>query len=212
MTISRNIQLQGSSLFVGNNSLWNNGLKSTQEKLQRQTECSNKVAFLENQMSNLKNMEGDSLEEISRKLEMFHSYEDQIAEAKKEYNNAQMFHVLDEEKERGEQIAEAAEKYEPKTAEERKKEMVEEALGTDEEKGELTESLEELEELSEEIIEENAEELEELSEEIIEENAEELEELQNNSSPEDLTEQLSEELTEEPDALKRIYTRVDIRI
>lgn len=207
MTISRNIQLQGSSLFVGNNSLWNNSLKSTQEKLQRQEECNNQIAFLENQKNNLKNMEGDSLEEISRKLELFHSYEDQIAAAKEEYNHSQMFHVMDEAKELGEQIAKAAEKYAPKTAEERKEEMVEEALGTDEEKGELTESLEELEELSEEIIEETTEELEELQEEL---------------SQEGMTEQLPEEQTEEKmsvssyaeeaDQLKRIYKQVDIRI
>lgn len=119
-------------------------MKSTKEKLQRQSECNNKIAFLENQKNNLINMEGDSMEDISRKLELFHSYEDQIAAARKEYNYSQMFHVMDEAEELGEQIAKAAERYEPKTEEERKKEMVEEALGTDESKGELTEELEEL--------------------------------------------------------------------
>jgi len=209
--ISGNMRLQGRGLFTGNNALWNNSMKSTKEKLQRQSECNNKIAFLENQKNNLINMEGDSMEDISRKLELFHSYEDQIAAAKKEYNYSQMFHVMDEAEELGEQIAKAAEKYEPKTEEERKKEMVEEALGTDESKGELTEELEEL-----------TEELEELTEELVEETAEELSELQEELSPEEMKEQLSEELTEEnavvssyaekTDEFKRIYKQVDIRI
>ncbi len=77
------------SLFVGNSILLRgNGLKSTQEKLQRQQERDNKIAFYENQKSSLKNMECESLEEISQKLELFHSYEDQIAAAKEEYNNS----------------------------------------------------------------------------------------------------------------------------
>lgn len=159
------------SFFVGNSILLRgNGLKSTQEKLQRQQERDNKIAFYENQKSSLKNMECGSLEEISRKLELFHSYEDQIAAAKEEYNNSQMFHAMDEAQERGEKIAEERKKHEPKTAEERREEMAEEALGTDEEKGLLTESMEELEELTEEVAEELTEELtEEVTEELTEE-------------------------------------------
>ena len=59
-------------------------LKSTQEKLQRQQERDNKVAFFEAQKENLKNRKADSLEEISEKLEMFHNYEDEIAAANQE--------------------------------------------------------------------------------------------------------------------------------
>lgn len=129
-------------------------LKSTQEKMERQQECENKVAFYENRISMLKEMKSDSLEDISRKLEMFHSYQDSIAAAKEEYNNQQMYHVLDEAKERGEQIADAVDEYAPKTAEERREEMAEEALGTDEEKGELTESMEGLTEMAEDMTEE----------------------------------------------------------
>ena len=76
--------------------------------------------------------------------------------------------MLDEAQEFGEKIAEAAEKNEPNTAEERREDMVEEALGTDENKGELTEELEELTELTEELTEEMTEELEEQTTEQLE--------------------------------------------
>ncbi len=203
-----NVQLQGSSLFMGNRSiLQNSGLKSTQEKMQRQTQRDNQIAFWENQKSNLKNMECGSLEEISRKLELFHSYKDQIAAAKEEYNQSQMFNAMEEAKERGEQIAKAAEKYAPKTPEERREELVEEALGTDENKGELTESMEELAELVEEVTGE----ISELSEDI---------------SQEEVPESLSDEVTvetigyglendvssAETKKISEIYKRVDIRI
>lgn len=186
-----NIHLQQNSIFAGNRNIFQNGgLKSAQEKLQRQEKRDNQVAFLENQKDNLKNMTGDNMEEISRKLELFHSYEDQIAAAKEEYNNAQMFHVLEEAKERGEQIAKAAEKLEPKTQEERLEELVEEAYGTDENKGMLSETMEELEELTEEMTEEMSENLtEEMTEELLQEK---------------LTEQVSDELSDKmtPPALE----------
>ena len=87
---------------------------------------------------------------------------------------------MDEAKELGERIAEQAKKYEPKTPEERKEEMVEEALGTDEEKGELAEAIEEIEEkiseVSEEALEETEETLEQLEEEaVLNESKEQLE-------------------------------------
>ena len=66
-------------------------------------------------MKILKNRKADSLEEISEKLEMFHNYEDEIAAANQEYNNSQMFHVMDEAEEHGEKIAEAAERNKPKS-------------------------------------------------------------------------------------------------
>ena len=141
-------------------------LKSTQDKLERQQKAQSQIEFFENQKENLKNMQCDSIEEIARKLEMFHSYEDQIAAVKKQYNNEQMFHTMDEARERGEKIAELAEDYAPKTEEERKEEMVEEALGI-EEKGGLTESMEEVQEITEEMVEELATENVELLDEAM---------------------------------------------
>ena len=141
-------------------------LKSTQDKLERQQKAQNQIEFFENQKENLKNMQCDSIEDIARKLEMFHSYEDQIAAVKKQYNNEQMFHTMDEARERGEQIAELAEDYAPKTEEERKEEMLEEALGI-EEKGGLTESMEEVQEITEEMVEELATENAELLDEAM---------------------------------------------
>ena len=139
-------------------------LKSTQDKLERQQKAQSQIEFFENQKDNLKNMQCDSIEDIARKLEMFHSYEDQIVAVKKQYNSEQMFHTMDEARERGEKIAELAKDYAPKTEEERKEEMVEEALGI-EEKGGLTESMEEIQEITEEMVEklatENAELLDE---------------------------------------------------
>ena len=141
-------------------------LKSTQEKQERQQKAQSQIDFFENQKENLKNMQCDSIEDIARKLEMFHSYEDQIAAVKKQYNNEQMFHTMDEARERGEKIAELAEDYAPKTEEERKEEMVEEALGI-EEKGGLTESMEEVQEITEEMVEELATENAELLDEAM---------------------------------------------
>lgn len=53
-----------------------------------------------------------------------------------------------------EEIARAAEKLEPKTAEERRKETAEEALGIDDNKSVLAETMEEIQEDIEEIQEE----------------------------------------------------------
>ncbi len=144
-------------------------LKSTQDKIERQQKAQSQIDFFENQKANLKNMQCDSIEDIARKLEMFHSYEEQIAAVKKQYNNEQMFHTMDEARERGEQIAELAEDYAPKTEEERTEEMVEEALGI-EEKGGITESMEEVQEITEDMVEElTAENLEVVDEAITEE-------------------------------------------
>lgn len=141
-------------------------LKSTQEKQERQQKAQSQIEFFENQKENLKNIQCDSIEDIARKLEMFHSYEDQIAAVKKQYNNEQMFHTMDEARERGEKIAELVEDYAPKTEEERKEEMVEEALGI-EEKGGLTEGMEEVQEITEEMVEELATENAELLDEAM---------------------------------------------
>lgn len=157
------------SISMGNipqNRLFAGGmLKSTQEKMERKKKCDNMVAFYEERISMLKDMKSDSLEDISRKLELFHTYQDGIAAAKQDYNNQQMFHVLDEAREQGEKIAEAAEDMKPKTAEERREDMIEEALGT-EDKGELTESMEEIADMVEEMSEEVLEDVTELAEEL----------------------------------------------
>lgn len=159
-----NISLQGIDLFG------NIGLKSTQERLDRQAKRDNQIVFYEQQKENLKNMKANTLEEISRKLDLFHGYENQIAAAKMEYNNAQMFHVFDEAQELAEKIAEAAEKNKPKTPEERREDMIEEATGVEESEGLLSEVLDELtnvmEEATEDIAEETVDELEEITEEL----------------------------------------------
>ena len=64
-----------------------NMLKSTKEKIERQSERDSKVAFFEAQKENLKNMKTETVEDIAKKLEMFHTYEDEIAAAKQEYNS-----------------------------------------------------------------------------------------------------------------------------
>lgn len=141
-----------------------NGLKSTRQKLQRQQECANKVSFFENQKENLKEMKCETLEEIERKLEMFHSYEDQIAAAKMAYNNEQMWHIGDEAKERAEKMAEAAEKEKAKTPEERAEiERKEDAGGGILDELLETPELEEIKQAAEELTDGAAEQPESLT-------------------------------------------------
>lgn len=137
----------------------NRGLKSTQEKMERQEERDSRVAFYEQQKENLKNMKCDTVEEIAKKLDMFHSYEDEILAAKIAYNSEQMMHIMDESREMGEKIAEAAEKMEPKTPEERLEDMAEEAMGTEGDDGILEEVLDEVAKIQEELEETVEEEL-----------------------------------------------------
>lgn len=179
----------------------NNGLKSTQDRLERQAKRDNQIAFFEQQKENLKNMKSDSIEDISRKLDLLHGYDDQIAAAKEEYNNSQLFHVLDEARERAEKIAEEAEKYAPKTPEERLEDMIEEATGVDKDAGMLAEAMDELEEIAEEMTEEAVEELDEMSEE--------LEEVENTDKAQAEMEAASKVST--GDLLEK-YKRIDYRI
>lgn len=139
-----------SNLLMGRQ---NGMLKSTQDKLQRQADRDGKIAFFEAQKENLKNMKSLNLDDISRKLDMLHSYNDEIVAAKQEYNSSQMFHAMDEAKERTEKIAKEAEKNKPKTEEERKEDAIDEALGTDDNKGVLTEVMDKLSEVIDESIE-----------------------------------------------------------
>ncbi len=139
----------------------NTGLKSTQEKQERQMESEKKINFWKEQKEKLKTMQCDTLEDISQKLKLFHSYEEEIRAAKIAYNNEQMWHIMDEAREMGEKIAEAAEEQKAKTPEERAEEKREEALGTEEEKSEVSELLEDMVDLEEELVEELTEELQE---------------------------------------------------
>ena len=190
-----NIKMQSINLFG------NNELKSTQDRLDRQAKRDNQIAFFEQQKENLKNMKTDSIEDISRKLDLLHGYDEQITAAKAEYNNSQMFHILDEARERAEKIAEEAEKYAPKTPEERLEDMIEEATGVDKDAGMLAEAMDELEEITEEMMEESVEELDEMSEE--------LEEVENTDKAQAEMEAASKVSTGD---LPEKYKRIDYRI
>ncbi len=174
------------SVYAGNlPGIHNSILKSTQEKMERQQKAGNEIAFWEKQKENLKNKECGTVEEIAKKLEMFHTYEDEITAVKQAYNNEQMSHILDEAQEQGERNAKAAEKLEPKTPEERREEMAEEALGTEENEGVL-----------EEVMDEMSESIEEVQEELLESQEELLESREELSqSQEQLSENLAKEQT-----------------
>ncbi len=169
-------------------------LKSTRDKLERQEETQRQVDFFEQKKDNLKNMKCGSVEEIAEKLNMLHSYEDQIAAAKAAYNSEQMWHILDESTERGEKIAEAVEKSKPKTPEERQEDMVEEALGIEGTDGILEEILDEVEELTEDLMPEVTENL---TQEMKPENPGELTEDLTQELPEEMANDLSQEIAEE---------------
>ncbi len=180
----------GSSVFGGGFLNRGNVLKSTQQKMERQEERDRQVAFFENQKENLKNIKCETVEEIARKLELFHSYEDQIAAAKMAYNNVQMWHMMDESREIGEKIAEAVEKSKPKTPEERMEDLVEEATGTESGGG----ILEELDEVMEEALELQ----------------EELQDVQQEMTPEEL-QNLSENLPEAADGQEALQVQDAIK-
>lgn len=180
----------GSSVFGGGFLNRGNVLKSTQQKMERQEERDRQVAFFENQKENLKNIKCETVEEIARKLELFHSYEDQIAAAKMAYNNEQMWHMMDESREIGEKIAEAVEKSKPKTPEERMEDLVEEATGTESGGG----ILEELDEVMEEALELQ----------------EELQDVQQEMTPEEL-QNLSENLPEAADGQEALQVQDAIK-
>ena len=140
MVIKMNITLNSQSMLLQKPG---RGLKSTEEKQERQQKAQSQIDFFEAQKANLKNMKCGTLEEIGRKLELFNNYDAQIMAVKQQYNQEQMMHTMDEARELGEKIAKAAEKYKAKTPEERKREEIEEALGIEDEGGMLSEMLEE---------------------------------------------------------------------
>lgn len=105
-------------------------------------------------------------------------------------------HCMDEAQELGEKIAKAAEKLEPKTAEERRAELVKEALGIEDDSGILDELLDDL---PEEVLQETLDEVLTDSAAVREESGEE--ELPEIMEQEKLTQMY----------LERQYTPVDIR-
>ena len=181
-----------------------NKLKSTEEKEDRQHKAQSQIDFFENQKANLKNMKCETLEEIEHKLELFNNYDAQIMAVKQQYNQEQMMHAMDEARELGEKSAEAKEKFEAKTPEERKRDKIEEALGTEDEGGMMTELLDEAMEkvilLEEEMTEEAIAE-----EEMVQESLENAELMQ--TQPDIIAQ---EEMTAE--YLKAKYASIDIKV
>ena len=194
-----------------------NMLKSTKEKMERQSERDSKVAFFEAQKENLKNMKTETVEDIAKKLEMFHTYEDEIAAAKQEYNSSQMFHIMDEAEEEAEKRAKEAEKNKPKknkpkTEEERKEEAVDEALGTDDDKGMLAENMEKLSEITDQMTEEMTGDLTENIEALPTEKAPEETAEKELSGQKLSTKELSTEEKLQQDAIeKKAYHPFDMR-
>ena len=189
-----------------------NMLKSTKEKMERQSERDSKVEFFEAQKENLKNMKTETVEDIAKKLEMFHTYEDEIAAAKQEYNSSQMFHIMDEAEEEAEKRAKEAEKNKPKTEEERKEEAVDEALGTDDDKGMLAENMEKLSEITDQMTEEMTGDLTENIEALPTEKAPEETAEKELSGQKLSTKELSTEEKLQQDAIeKKAYHPFDMR-
>ena len=160
-----------SSIFTQNSGY---RLKSTEEKMERIQKKQSQIDFFEGKKAELKNMQCNTLDEIAQKLALFNNYNDQIDAVKKQFNYEQMMHCTDEAKELGENIAKAAEKLEPKTAEERREELAKEALGIEDE-GILDEMLDDLpaEELKD-TLDEMLTDKEIIQEELDEETAEKL--------------------------------------
>lgn len=152
-----NMSINISSITIFNKTSIGLSSNSARDKAARQQERDSQIDYWEGKKDALKGKKCGSIEAIAERLELLHSYEDQIAAAKKAYNQEQMYHVLDEAREQGENIAKELKKLEPKTPEERREEMVEEALGTEEDKGKLTESLEELTDMVEDMAEQTEE-------------------------------------------------------
>lgn len=196
------------SFYMGNlPMLSGTGLKSGQEKTQRRQKTNDEISFWEGRKDSLKGMKCNSIEDIAKKLDMLHTYEDEIAAAKASYNREQMFHVLDEAEEVGKKIAEGLEKTEPKTPEERREDMAKEALGIEGGDGML-----------EEILDEAAEALEELQDampktvdEAIAEEAEKLETL-TELPPEEQALRNGGIDMQKQEELKQLYRPMDIRI
>ena len=196
------------SLYMGKLSLLSGmGLKSEQEKMQRRQKTDEEISFWEGRKESLKNMKCNGIEDIAKKLDMFHNYEEEIAAAKAAYNREQMFHVLDEAEEIGKKIADAVEKTEPKTPEERKEDMAEEALGTEDSGGMLEEVLDE----AAKTLEELQDAVPETMDEALAEETQKLEEFAE-QPPEEQDLQHGGIGMQREEELKALYRPLDIRI
>lgn len=182
-------------------------LKSTKDRLDRQAQRDGKIEFYEKQKQNLKNTEAQTVEEIAKKLEMFHSYEDEIKAAKQEYNSSQMLHVLDKAQERAEKIAKAAEKNKPKTPEERRKDALDKAAGKDEDKGGLSEIMDYLIKKADEAAEKMAESTE-MADESAEKMAESVEKTAESADEMSDTIQAGGDIN----SVKQSFTDADIKL
>lgn len=167
-----NISLKNSPLSVLTQH-YGKGLKSTEERIERMQKTQSQVDFFEQRKSELKNMHCSTLEEIEQKLQLFNDYNAQIDAVKQQFNYEQMMHCMDEAEELGRMIAKAAEKLEPKTADERREELAEEALGIEDDGGILDEMLEDIKDIKEiseeallEIITDNTAAEEKMEEEL----------------------------------------------
>ena len=196
------------SLYMGKLSLLSGmGLKSEQEKMQRWQKTDEEISFWGGRKESLKNMKCNGIEDIAKKLDMFHNYEEEIAAAKAAYNREQMFHVLDEAEEIGKKIADAVEKTDPKTPEERKEDMAEEALGTEDSGGMLEEVLDE----AAKTLEELQDAVPETMDEALAEETQKLEELAE-QPPEEQDLQHGGIGMQREEELKALYRPLDIRI
>lgn len=183
------------------------GLKSEQERAQRRQKTDAEISFWEGRKESLKNMKCNGIEDIAKKLDMLHTYEDEIAAAKASYNREQMFHVLDEAEEIGKKIAEGLEKTEPKTPEERREDMAKEALGIEGGDGMLEEILDE----ATEALEELQDAMPETVDEAIAEEAENLEAFTELPPEEQALRNGGIDMQKEEE-LKQLYRPLDIRI
>ena len=196
------------SFYVGNlPMLSGTGLKSEQDKAQRRQKTDDEISFWEGRKESLKGMKCNGIEDIARKLDMLHTYEDEIAAAKASYNREQMFHVLDEAEEIGKKIAEGLEKNEPKTPEERREDMAKEALGIEGGDGMLEEILDE----AAEALEELQDAMPETVDEAIAEEAENMEALTELPPEEQALRHGGIDMQKEEE-LKQLYRPLDIWI
>lgn len=189
-----------SSPFASQLSFYSNrGLKSAEEKQKRQMQCEKKICFWQDRKESLKTMECTTLGEITKKLDLLHTYEEEIRAAKTAYNNEQIWHIMDEARELGEKIAKEAEKQKAKTPEEREEERRKEALDVEESEGVLTELLDEMDELTEELQEElyHDEKIDKVDIDADERKAELIEQERNSIEEHDLQAEQERELVEE---------------
>lgn len=183
------------AVFAGNlNVLRGNNLKSSKERTERQQETDRQVEYWEQKKSQLKKRSADTVEAIARKLEDFHTYEDQIQSVKKAAVLEEFSHVIEEAEEFGEKVAKAADKLAPKTPEEKIQDLIEEAEEEDSNNDMLSEVTEEISNASKLLLEQMKQQIEEEPEDIEEQ-------------LEKMTEETLETNIVEEQALKKKFTK-----